>query len=96
MKFPLLFAGVNISEMQEFGEELKAILNKSLRSFANMIFNFFADLMKVIEFITNNSKEISYRFKVILAIVVYLLNLNSQISTKRKWNYLIQGVFITL
>lgn len=96
MEFPFLLAGVDIGEVQKFGEQLQTVFDESFGSFADVAADLFGDFMEVVEFVPDHSDEISHRFEIVFPVVADLFNLCRILFTKRKWNSLIHGVLITL
>lgn len=60
MKFPFFFVRVDKSEVKQFREESKAVFDESFWGFANIVLDFFGDFMKMVEFIPDDSDEISH------------------------------------
>lgn len=87
MKFPLFLLRVDVGELEEVREKLEAILDKILRRLPYNQSQIFGDLMEVIDFIPDNSDEVSHRGEVILSIGVDLLGLSNSDKYKGRMEF---------
>ena len=72
MELPLLLAGVDVGEGQQFGEDGEAVLDEAVGSLANVRLHLLGDLVEVVELVPDHPDEVADGLEVVLAVEVHL------------------------